>query len=86
MVEIKEIIWTQKFEDEFKKVKDASVKERVKKQIEKIIINPEVGKPLRFGLKGERTVYIKPFRLIYSFIHDKLYLLRFEHRKKVYRI
>ena len=83
---IKEIIWTQKFEDEFKKVKDTAIKERIKKQIEKIIKNPEVGKSLRFGLKGERTVYIKSYRLIYSTVGDKLYLLRFEHRKKVYRI
>ncbi|MEM7826040.1 MAG: type II toxin-antitoxin system RelE/ParE family toxin [Candidatus Aenigmatarchaeota archaeon] len=83
---IKEVIWTQKFEDELKKVKDTAIKERIKKQIEKIIKNPEVGKPLRFKLKGERTVYIKPYRLIYSVIGDKLYLLRFEHRKKVYRI
>ena len=83
---IKEVIWTQKFEDELKKVKDTAIKERTKKQIEKIIKNPEVGKPLRFKLKGERTVYIKPYRLIYSVIGDKLYLLRFEHRKKVYRI
>lgn len=83
---IKEVIWTQKFEDEFKRVKNTAIKERIKKQIEKIIKNPEVGKPLRFELKGERTVYIKPYRLIYSVIGDKLYLLRFEHRKKVYRI
>ncbi|MEM5829568.1 MAG: type II toxin-antitoxin system RelE/ParE family toxin [Candidatus Aenigmatarchaeota archaeon] len=83
---IKEVIWTQKFEDEFKKVKDTAIKERIKKQIEKIIKNPDVGKPLRFELKGERAVYIKSYRLIYSAIGDKLYLLRFEHRKKVYRI
>lgn len=86
MVGIKEVIWTQKFEREVKKIKDATIKERIKRQIEKIIKNPEVGKPLRFELKGERTVYIKPYRLIYSVIKDKLYLLRFEHRKKVYRI
>jgi len=83
---IKEVIWTKKFEDEFKRVKNTVIKKRIKKQIEKIIKNPEVGKPLRFELKGERTVYIKPYRLIYSVIGDKLYLLRFEHRKKVYRI
>lgn len=83
---VTEVIWTHRFEDEFKKVKDNTIKERIKKQIKKIVKNPKVGKPLRFGLKGERTVYINPYRLIYSTIGDKLYLLRFEHRKKVYRI
>lgn len=83
---VKEVIWTQKFENEFKKIKDTTIKERIKKQIEKIIKNTEIGKPLRFGLKGEKTVYIKPYRLIYSVVGDKLYFLRFEHRKKVYRI
>lgn len=83
---IKEIIWTKKFETEFKKIKDTAIKERIKKQIEKIIKNPEVGKPLRFFLKGERSLYIRPYRLIYCVIQDKLYLLRFEHRKKVYKL
>jgi hypothetical protein len=51
MVEVKEVVWTQKFETEFKKIKDSSIKERVKKQIKKIIENPEIGKPLRHQLK-----------------------------------
>ena len=109
MVEIKEVVWTDNFEREFKKaseskiprsfiaqfdaaykslcdkkVKDKLTKEKTKKQIIKIIKNPEIGKPLRFRLKGERTVYVKPYRMIYTPIEDKLYLLRFEHREKVY--
>ena len=84
MVEIKEIIWTNKFENNLKKVKDKSTKEKIKKQIIKIIKNPEIGKPLRFRLKGERTIYVKPYRIIYTVIKNKLYLLRFEHREKVY--
>lgn len=79
-----EVIWTDNFAEVIKKIKDSAVKERVKKQIAKIVNNPDVGKPLRFGLKGERTIYIKPYRLVYSAIGDKVYLLRFEHRKSVY--
>ncbi len=78
-----EVIWTEKFEQDFKKI-DFSMKIKVKKQIEKIIKNPEVGKPLRYGLKGERTVYDKPYRVIYSFKNNTIYLLRYEHRKHVY--
>ena len=84
MEEIKEIVWTEKFEKEFKKIKDRIIQDRIEKQIKKIKENPGFGKPLRHNLKGERTVRIDPFRLIYSIIGYKLYLLRFEHRKKVY--
>lgn len=78
-----EIVYTEKFEKELKKI-DNSIKEKVIKQIQKIIENPETGKPLRFNLKGERTVYVKPHRIIYSFFNNTLYFLRFEHRKDVY--
>lgn len=85
MVVIRNVIWTEKFERELKKVKDKTVKGRVKKQIQKILEDPETGKPLRFELKGERSIRIPPYRLIYAVEGDTLYLLRFEHRKAVYR-
>jgi mRNA-degrading endonuclease RelE of RelBE toxin-antitoxin system len=78
-----EVIFTEKFEREFKKA-DASIKEKAKKQMDKIIENPETGKPLRYDLKGERTVYVKPFRIIYSFFNNTIYFLCFEHRGMVY--
>lgn len=85
MVVIRNVIWTEKFERELKKVKDKTVKGRVKKQIQKILEDSETGKPLRFELKGERSIRIPPYRLIYAVEGDTLYLLRFEHRKAVYR-
>ena len=78
-----EVIYTDKFEKEFRKA-DTSVKEKAIKQIKKIVENPEIGKPLRYNLKGERTVYVKPFRIIYSYFNNTLYFLRFEPRAKVY--
>jgi len=85
MEKIKEIIWTQKFEDDFKKVRDKATQEKLEKQIKKISENPDFGKPLRYDLKDERTIYIKPYRLIFKVEADKLILLRFEHRKEVYK-
>ncbi len=85
MVKIRQVVWTDKFERELRKLKDRATKERAKKQIEKIIQNSETGKPLRFNLKGERCVYVPPYRLIYAVEGETLYLLRFEHRKMVYR-
>lgn len=75
---------TQKFEDDTKHIKDSLLKEKIKKQISKITERPDIGKPLKYFLKGEKSVYIKPYRLIYSVADDTLILLRFEHRKKVY--
>ena len=78
-----EVVYTEKFEQEFKKI-DYSIKEKAVKQIKKIIENPEIGKNLKYNLHGERTVYVKPFRIIYSFFNNTLYFLRFEHRGNVY--
>jgi len=65
-VVIKEVIWTRRFETSFKKIKDKRTKERIIKQIERIIADPNVGKPLRYSLRGERSVRITPYRLIYK--------------------
>jgi len=85
LVTVKEVVWTKKFEREFRKVKDTAVKDRVKEQITKILDSPEAGKPLRFALKGERSLHVPPYRLIHAVQGKTLYLLRFEHRKIVYR-
>jgi mRNA-degrading endonuclease RelE of RelBE toxin-antitoxin system len=85
LVIITEVVWTKKFERELRKLRDKTIRDRVKQQIEKILDNPETGKPLRFALKGERSVYVSPYRLIYAVQGATLYLLRFEHRKVVYR-
>ena len=84
MVGIKFVIPTEKFEREFKKIKDERLKEKLRKQIAKITENPNFGKPLRYALKGEWTIYAKPYRLIYKVEDDKLILLRFKHRDDVY--
>jgi mRNA-degrading endonuclease RelE of RelBE toxin-antitoxin system len=80
---VSNIVWSDKFKKEVSKI-DNKIKERLRKQIQKIVECPEFGKPLRYDLKGERTVYVRPYRLIYSYHGTTLYLLRFEHRKHVY--
>ena len=56
------------FEKSFKKIKDNSLKERLVKQISKILENPEIGKPMRYSRKGTREVYVPPFRLSYVYL------------------
>ena len=82
---VKEIIQTKEFIHDLGHVKDKNVKKRIFKQIAKLTRNPDLGKPLKYRLMGERTLYIKPFRLIYASTGDKIILLRFQYRKKVYQ-
>jgi mRNA-degrading endonuclease RelE of RelBE toxin-antitoxin system len=42
------------FEKQIRKIKNEGLKQRIKLQISKIIENPEIGKPMRFGRKGTR--------------------------------
>ena len=73
--------------NEFKKQTkhlDSQNRKKLENQIRKIINNPNVGKPLKYS-KGERSLYIKPFRLIYVMMGEDLILLKFEHRKSVYK-
>lgn len=59
------------FKKKVKKIRDKSLKEKVKKQIRKIVCTPDVGKPMRFSRKGTREVYVKPFRLSYYYLENK---------------
>ncbi len=59
------------FEKTFRKISDENLKLRVKKQIQKIIENPEIGKPMRYTRKGTRETYIPPFRLSYSYLKNE---------------
>lgn len=79
------VVVSPQFKRDIKHLKDKSVKERLAKEMLKIKENPGIGKPLRYKLKGERSVRITPFRIIYAFNKNMLYLLRFEHRKKAYK-
>ncbi|HKZ34234.1 MAG TPA: type II toxin-antitoxin system RelE/ParE family toxin [Candidatus Nanoarchaeia archaeon] len=72
------------FEIKFNKIKDNLLRERIKKQIEKIIQNPEVGKPMMYNRKGTRELYVNPFRLSYAYIksEDRIILLDLYHKKE----
>jgi len=65
------------------RIKDKNLKEKVKKQIKKIIENPLLGKPMRFSRKGTRELYVKPFRLGYAYVEkeNKLISLDIYHKK-----
>ncbi len=64
------VIYDKDFQRNIEKRKNNTFKEQVKKQIEKIIQNPEIGKPMMYARKGTREVYIGHFRLSYKYHHE----------------
>ena len=65
-----------------KKIKDNSTRDRIEKQIVRIIQNPEIGKPMRYIRKGTREVHVSPYRLSYAYIkeEDKIIFLDLYHK------
>ena len=84
VISIDEIVYTSKFENDARRLKEKGIKHRLEKNIRKVIENPEIGKPLSYALKGERTIRIPPISLIHSISENRLILLRFEHSGNVY--
>jgi mRNA-degrading endonuclease RelE of RelBE toxin-antitoxin system len=76
------IAYKKDFLKTISKIKDTVFKEKIKKQIEKIIENPAVGKPMRYERKDTREVYVMHYRLAYSYdtIEDKLIFLEIYHK------
>jgi mRNA-degrading endonuclease RelE of RelBE toxin-antitoxin system len=76
--------YSPQFAELFKKIKDGSLKEKVKKQIIKIVDDPNIGKPMKYGRKGTREAYVKPFRLSYLYIKERglIVLLDLYHKDK----
>ncbi len=70
------------FQKTFSKIKDNITKEKLIKQFCKIRENPEVGKPMMYGRRGTREVYVAPYRLSYVYIkeQDKLVFLDLYHK------
>ena len=80
---INKVTRSPKFIKDIKRLDGFSLK-KIEKQITKILENPNVGKPLKYK-KEERSLYLKPFRLVYAVRGGEIILLKFDHRKKVYR-
>jgi len=70
------------FEKIFSKLKNSAIKEKLVKQFAKIRDNPEIGKPMKYGRKGTREVYIAPLRVSYTYLkeEDKIVFLDLYHK------
>ena len=65
------IIYDDKFLKEYGKIKDRPSIVKIDKQINKIMNFPEMGKPMRYGRKGTREVYVSSFRISYAYYTEK---------------
>ena len=80
-----QIIFSEEFKKDFKKIKDKSTRIRVINHLKKLEQLPESGKPLQHNLKGHRSIRIPPFRIIYRIKQDRIIINCFDHRKDVYK-
>jgi len=80
-----EIIFSEEFRKDFRKIKDKPIRLRLIKQIKKLKNIPASGKPLKYNLKGHRSVRIPPFRIIYRIEKNRIIINCFDHRKDVYK-
>ncbi|MBR9691034.1 type II toxin-antitoxin system RelE/ParE family toxin [Candidatus Woesearchaeota archaeon] len=76
------VIYEHSFKKNFKKIKDASIKEKVIKQVSKIKNNPQIGKPMKYSRKGTRELYIAPYRLSYLLKENLVYILDLYHKNE----
>ncbi len=70
------------FIKKIKKIKDKSFKDKVIKQIKKILDDPNIGKPMRYSRIGTREVYANPYRIAYAYIEkeQKIIFLEIYHK------
>jgi len=79
-----EIIFSEEFRKDFRKIKDKTTRLRVIRQLKKLAEAPEAGKPLQHQWKNHRSVRVSPFRIIYRLEGDKIIVNCFDHRKDAY--
>lgn len=80
-----QIIFSEEFKKDFKKIKDKPTRIRIINQLKKLELIPEAGKPLQYELKGHRSIRVPPFRIIYRIEQDRIIINCFDHRKEVYK-
>ncbi|MEA1943986.1 MAG: type II toxin-antitoxin system RelE/ParE family toxin [Euryarchaeota archaeon] len=69
------------FRNQIKKIKDDAVINRVKDEFKALLKDPTLGKPLRYSLKGFRSIRIGKYRLIYAILRDVVRYTRLNREK-----
>ncbi|MFT4326648.1 MAG: type II toxin-antitoxin system RelE family toxin [Candidatus Woesearchaeota archaeon] len=72
------ITFDESFKKTIVKLQKTPLSEKIKKQISKIVHDPTCGKPMRYGRKGTRELYIKPFRISYVYNQKNSHIIFLE--------
>ena len=66
------------------RIKHNGIKMQVQKQVEKIIEDPFIGKPMQHDRKGTRELYVGSYRIAYSYFKEEgvLMFLAIYHKDK----
>lgn len=83
--DIKKIVYAYDFERAIQRHRNDKFIKRIEGQVDKILREPAVGKPLRYTLKNRRRVHVGSFVLVYEFYNGELRFLDFDHHDKVYK-
>jgi len=85
--EILKIVYSLEFERFILrcKKKDNNFFRQVVSQMDKIIREPNIGKPLRYSLKNLRRLHVGSYVLVYEFHNDELRFIDCDHHDKVYK-
>ena len=85
--EIVKITYSTEFEKALKQLikQDRKTFEQLENQIEKILREPQIGKPLRYTLKNRRRLHVGSFVLVYEFHRNELRFIDFDHHDKIYK-
>ena len=85
--EITRIGYSAEFERIIRKIKkkNRGLFDVLSGQIDKIIREPQTGKPLRYTLKNRRRVHVGSFVLVYEFHNSELRFLDFDHHDRIYK-
>ena len=85
--EIARIVCSAKFERFLIRCKKSNrdIFRRVGNQMEKIVREPNIGKPLRYTLKNRRRLHIGSFVLVYEIYDGELRFIDCDHHDKIYK-
>ncbi len=77
------LIYSNNSKHQLKKI-DNSYHERIRRKIDEIKKNPNIGEHLRGNLKGIQSIHVNPFILTFVVRGDKILILDIENHKSAY--
>ena len=65
--------------------RDPALHERIEGELVKLARAPQLGKPLRHGLKNRRRLHVGSFVIVYEIMGDEAWVFDFGHHNDIYK-